>query len=129
MPHCCGSATSSPCTPHWACCWSRCATSNPRTAVTLAGCILLAFAAIRLLAASGGGGAEPPFDVQALAGYRGGPLDTLAAQLAIAPTFAVVTWIGQGPPALAMFLLGLAAGNAAYWRTPPPQPAGSRASN
>jgi uncharacterized protein len=84
---------------------------TPRTAVTAAGCILLAFAALQFLMTSGGGGnAEMPFDVQALEGYRGDPQDTLAAQLTIAPFFAVVIWFTQGPPALAMFLLGLAAG-------------------
>jgi uncharacterized protein len=92
---------------------------KPRTAVTLAGCILLAFAAIRLLAASGGG-AEPPFDVQALAGYRGSPLDVLAAQLSFALFLAVGIWLGQGPPALASSCLAWPPGNAAYWRTHPP---------
>jgi len=40
-------------------------------------------------------------DVQALGeGYRGGPLDTLTAQLSFALAFAAVIWFGQGPSAL-----------------------------
>jgi hypothetical protein len=81
---------------------------TPRTAVITAGCILLALAALQFLATSGGGDAGLSFlDVQALGeGYRGGPLDTLAAQLSFDPAFAAVIWFGQGPSALAMFLLG-----------------------
>ncbi|GAA4994968.1 DUF418 domain-containing protein [Actinopolymorpha pittospori] len=85
-------------------------TLTPRTAVITAGCVLLSVAAVQLQMTSGGGNAEPPFDVQALDGYRGGPLDTLNAQLTIAPFFVMIIWLTQGPPALAMFLLGLAAG-------------------
>jgi len=45
------------------------------------------------------------------AGYAGSALDTLGAQLVVAPRFVLLTWIGQGVAALAMFLLGMAAGN------------------
>jgi NAD(P)-dependent dehydrogenase (short-subunit alcohol dehydrogenase family) len=69
---------------------------TPRTAVITAGCALLALATVQLLATSGGGDAGLSFlDVQALGeGYRGGPLDTLTAQLSFALAFAAVIWFG-----------------------------------
>jgi uncharacterized protein len=42
--------------------------------------------------------------------YTGTPMDTLAAQLSIAPTFITFIWLGQGVTALGLFLIGMAAG-------------------
>ncbi|MFI2230486.1 DUF418 domain-containing protein [Nocardia testacea] len=56
------------------------------------------------------------------AGYAGSPLDTLVAQLSVAPRFVLMTWMGQGMAVLAMFLIGMAAGrfgilqNEQWWR-------------
>jgi uncharacterized protein len=51
------------------------------------------------------------FDATRDGGFTGGFLDTLRAQLAVGPRFATdIIWPGQGPPALALFLFGFAAG-------------------
>ncbi|WP_166355750.1 DUF418 domain-containing protein [Phytoactinopolyspora limicola] len=50
--------------------------------------------------------------------FTGGPMDTLAAQLTVAPDFMGVIWSGQGPSALGMFLLGMAAGKIRFMNSP-----------
>ncbi|MFC4128738.1 DUF418 domain-containing protein [Nocardia rhizosphaerae] len=45
------------------------------------------------------------------ADYTGSFADTFAAQTATAPWFLLLIWFGQGVPSLAMFLLGMTAGN------------------
>ncbi|MEU4597602.1 DUF418 domain-containing protein [Nocardia sp. NPDC023988] len=44
------------------------------------------------------------------ADYTGSFADTFAAQTSVAPVFAILIWIAQGVPSLAMFLLGMVAG-------------------
>jgi uncharacterized protein len=86
---------------------------RPLVAALLGGGLLLASAALAL---------SPDEDDSADLGsldfvwmheaFTGGPQDTLTGQLTVAPEFMSAIWWGQGPPALGMFLLGLAAGKA-----------------
>ena len=84
---------------------------RPRTAALLGGGLLVANSALALIPDDGSASdlefLDPLWVHEA---YTGGPLDTLSAQLTLAPEFMAVIWTGQGPQALGMFLLGLAAG-------------------
>jgi uncharacterized protein len=95
---------------------------RPRTAVTVAAAILgvltLLWLALALLVALDTGAAPPAADpaggaaeaARILSLATGGPLDVLRMQVELYPPLVVVIWLFQGPTALAMFLLGLAAG-------------------
>ncbi|MFI0480282.1 DUF418 domain-containing protein [Actinomadura sp. 9N215] len=86
---------------------------RPRTAAVLGCGVLVAASALTLVSSEGGGIGLGFFDFARVhEAYTGGPLDTLDAQLDVAPRFMAVIWTGQGPPALGMFLLGMAAGKA-----------------
>ncbi len=84
---------------------------RPLTAAVL-GCGLLVATSLLALVPSDGSGPDLEFLDFAWAheAYTGNPLDTLGAQLTLAPKFMGVIWTGQGPQAFGMFLLGLAAG-------------------
>ncbi|WUI04038.1 DUF418 domain-containing protein [Spirillospora sp. NBC_00431] len=83
------------------------------TAAVLGCGVLVVASALALLPGDGGGLGLDFFDFDRVhRAYTGGPLDTLEAQLGLAPRFMAVIWTGQGPSALGMFLLGLAAGKA-----------------
>lgn len=59
------------------------------------------------------------FDLPKLsADYTGGFADTFAAQTAIAPIWLFLIWFSQGLPSLAMFLLGMTAGNRKLFEDP-----------
>ncbi|QXJ26435.1 DUF418 domain-containing protein [Actinomadura graeca] len=84
---------------------------RPLTAALLGGGLLVATSALGLLPDDGSDSDLEFLDFSwAHEAYTGGPLDTLSAQLTLAPHFMGVIWAGQGPQALGMFLLGLAAG-------------------
>ncbi|BCK54251.1 DUF418 domain-containing protein [Nocardia wallacei] len=90
---------------------------RPRTAV-ITGVILYCLFALPalLLPGSDTGGGQiadlaQVFDLQRLSdGFTGSFTDTLRTQLFFGPLFLLFTWIGQGIPSLAMFLIGMAAG-------------------
>ncbi|MGW7484608.1 DUF418 domain-containing protein [Nonomuraea muscovyensis] len=91
---------------------------RPRTAVIVATVVLgaltlfwLALAALVSLDPAAATSASDPAEadrIMALA--TGGPLDVLRMQRELYPPLAASIWLFQGPTALAMFLLGLAAG-------------------
>ncbi|MFF4778311.1 DUF418 domain-containing protein [Microtetraspora fusca] len=92
----------------------------PRTAVKAAIIVLTAFVVIYLLLAGfawwaesvGRNTAVNVFDnpQEMIAGYRGGPLDVVKENLTLLPGMLSGLWFMQGGSALAMFLLGFAAG-------------------
>ncbi|WP_113703038.1 DUF418 domain-containing protein [Nonomuraea lactucae] len=92
---------------------------RPRTAVVVATGIVgvltllwLALAGLVILdpGASGMPAADPAEAARVLGLATGGPLDVLRMQFELYPPLAIMIWLFQGPTALAMFLLGLAAG-------------------
>ncbi|MFG3439369.1 DUF418 domain-containing protein [Nonomuraea sp. NPDC047897] len=92
---------------------------RPRTAVIVAmvviGVLTLLWLALAVLSGleGGAGAAAAPDPAEAsriMALATGGPLDVLRMQLELYPPLAAAIWLFQGPTALAMFLLGLAAG-------------------
>ncbi|WP_280267104.1 DUF418 domain-containing protein [Nocardia wallacei] len=89
---------------------------RPRTAVVTGTVLYILFALPALLlpgSETSGQVADLAqiFDLRRLAeGFTGGFTDALQTQLHFGPLFLLFTWIGQGVPSLAMFLLGMAAG-------------------
>ncbi|APA98560.1 uncharacterized protein NS506_04512 [Nocardia seriolae] len=85
---------------------------RPRTAFITGLVLYFAFAALAFVPGNGGmSGLGEIFDLQRMHdGFTGNFGDTLAAQLSFGPKFMLFTWLGQGIPALGMFLIGLAAG-------------------
>ncbi|MFF0613802.1 DUF418 domain-containing protein [Nocardia tengchongensis] len=85
---------------------------RPRPALITGLVLYLGFAALAFVPGNGGlAGLGDVFDVQRMHdGFTGTFGDTLRAQLSFGPKFMVFTWLGQGIPALGMFLVGLAAG-------------------
>ncbi|GAB2541042.1 DUF418 domain-containing protein [Nocardia heshunensis] len=85
---------------------------RPRPAL-IAGLVLyFAFASLAFVPGNGGlSGLGQIVDLQRMHdGYTGNFGDTLSAQLSFGPQFMLFTLLGQGIPALGMFLVGLAAG-------------------
>lgn len=85
---------------------------RPRPALITGLVLYFAFASLAFVPGNGGlAGLGDVFDVQRMHdGFTGTFGDTLRAQLSFGPKFTVFTWLGQGIPALGMFLVGLAAG-------------------
>ncbi|MFI7441930.1 DUF418 domain-containing protein [Nonomuraea indica] len=91
---------------------------RPRTAVIVAvaviGTLTLVWLALAALATldpgTGAAAADPAEAARIMSLATGGPLDVLRMQLELYPPLAASIWLFQGPTALAMFLLGLAAG-------------------
>ncbi|QVI19706.1 DUF418 domain-containing protein [Nocardia tengchongensis] len=85
---------------------------RPRPALITGLVLYFGFAALAFVPGNGGlAGLGDVFDVQRMHdGFTGTFGDTLRAQLSFGPKFMVFTWLGQGIPALGMFLVGLAAG-------------------
>ncbi|AYF78080.1 hypothetical protein D7D52_34435 [Nocardia yunnanensis] len=82
--------------------------------------LYFAFAALAFVPGNSGlNGIGEVFDLQRMHdGFTGNFSDTLGAQLTFGPQFMLFTWIGQGIPALGMFLIGLAAGKRRIFEDP-----------
>ncbi|GAB0107233.1 DUF418 domain-containing protein [Nocardia sp. JMUB6875] len=93
---------------------------RPRTAFITGLVLYFAFAALAFIPGNGGlTGLGEIFDLQRMHdGFTGNFGETLAAQLSFGPKFMLFTWIGQGIPALGMFLVGLAAGKRRVFEDP-----------
>ncbi|MGW4351481.1 DUF418 domain-containing protein [Nocardia sp. NPDC004582] len=85
---------------------------RPRPALITGLVLYFVFASLAFVPGNGGlAGLGEVFDLHRMHdGFTGDIGDTLRAQLEFGPKFMVFTWIGQGIPALGMFLVGLAAG-------------------
>ncbi|MGW4243103.1 DUF418 domain-containing protein [Nocardia sp. NPDC004722] len=85
---------------------------RPRTALITGLVLYVGFASLAFVPGNGGmSGLGQIFDLQRMHdGFTGNFVDTLSAQLTFGPRFMLFTWLGQGIPALGMFLVGLAAG-------------------
>ncbi|MEC3917606.1 DUF418 domain-containing protein [Nocardia sp. CDC160] len=93
---------------------------RPRTAVITGLVLYVAFSLLAFVPGNGGiSGLGEVFDVQRMHdGFTGTFGDTFAAQLTFGPQFMLFTWLGQGIPALGMFLIGLAAGKRRIFEDP-----------
>ncbi|MBB5917533.1 uncharacterized protein BJY24_006445 [Nocardia transvalensis] len=88
-------------------------TLRPRAAVITGVILYVLYSLPSLFAPTSGGISDLAhlFDLQRLQeGFTGSFSDTLHTQLAFGPLFLLFTWVGQGVPSLALFLLGMAAG-------------------
>ncbi|MFE3187574.1 DUF418 domain-containing protein [Nocardia sp. NPDC059240] len=85
---------------------------RPRPAFITGLVLYIAFASLAFVPGNGGmSGLGQIFDLQRMHdGYTGNFRETLSAQLTFGPQFMLFTLLGQGIPALGMFLIGLAAG-------------------
>ncbi|MEU0540946.1 DUF418 domain-containing protein [Nocardia sp. NPDC005978] len=85
---------------------------RPRTALITGVTLYLLYVALSFFTGGGGvAGLGELLDLPRMhTGYTGDFGETLRIQLETAPIFMLFTWLGQGVPSLAMFLLGLAAG-------------------
>ncbi|UGT62378.1 DUF418 domain-containing protein [Nocardia asteroides] len=82
-----------------------------RTALILAGALLVAWTALWLLPDNDTRDVYSVLDLPGYAQqYAGSFSSTLAAQTELAPFFLILVWVGQAVPSFAMFLLGLVAG-------------------
>lgn len=99
---------------------------RPKTAVLIACTLLLTTGTLFVVAGALAISSGDPFDTvitasdPALTAYRNGPLATLAYHASRFVPTQVFLWIIQGPSALAMFLLGFAAGRQQLLSAPDP---------
>lgn len=98
---------------------ARTAVIGAMVIIALTSCVMLTLAGLTALgpemAAAGPDAAEV---ARAAAATTGGPLDYLNLHLTQYPRMAVVIWLFQGPMAIALFLLGLAAGKSRLFEEP-----------
>ncbi|WP_440087885.1 DUF418 domain-containing protein [Streptosporangium sp. LJ11] len=105
---------------------ARAATIAAIVLISLTSAVFLLLAGLTVLlpgapAAGTGTGtdtAEAAEAARILAATTGGPLDYLSLHLTQYPRIAIMIWLLQGPMAMALFLLGLAAGKARLFEEP-----------